>query len=83
VPLQELRDVVMEANAYKEGWGQVIFQTGNEMVNHDRIRERAEKVTAEAAVERKWWDEKRERTTRELLGDSDSSDGVIVEKKKK
>jgi len=79
---EELRDVVMEANAYKEGWGQIIFQTANEMVNHDRIRERAETVAVEATAERKWWDEKRERATRELLGDSDS-DGVIVEKEKK
>jgi len=79
---EELRDVVMEANAYKEGWGQIIFQTANEMVNHDRIREGAETVAVEATAERKWWDEKRERATRELLGDSDS-DGVIVEKEKK
>jgi translocation protein SEC66 len=79
--------VVMEANAYKEGWGQVILQTANEMVNHDRIRERAERVPADAAAERTWWDGKRERTSRELMGDewtsASDSDSVVVEKVKK
>jgi translocation protein SEC66 len=59
----------MDANAYKEGWGQVIFQTANEMVNHDRLRERTEQVEIEAAEERKWWDEKRARSQRELLAE--------------
>ncbi|KAI5844247.1 Sec62/63 complex, subunit Sec66 [Tricharina praecox] len=68
---EELRDVVMEANAYKEGWGQLIFQTANEMVNHDRIKERAEKVATEAEAERKWWNEKRERSSRELMGEEE------------
>ncbi|KAI5809451.1 Sec62/63 complex, subunit Sec66 [Pyronema omphalodes] len=66
---EELRDVVMDANAYREGWGQVIFQTANEMVNHDRLRERTEQVEIEAAEERKWWDEKRARAQRELLAE--------------
>jgi translocation protein SEC66 len=76
---------VMEANAYKEGWGQIIFNTANEMVNHDRVRERSERVAADAAEERKWWDEKRARSTRELLGEegTSDSDGVIVENVKK
>ncbi|KAF8242357.1 hypothetical protein K440DRAFT_607454 [Wilcoxina mikolae CBS 423.85] len=82
---EELRDVVMEANAYKEGWGQIIFQTANEMVNHDRVRERSERVAADAAEERKWWDEKRARSARELLGEegTSDSDGVLVENVKK
>lgn len=56
------------------------------MVNHDRIRERAERVVEDATVERKWWDEKREQSKRELLGEdtagssTSSSDGVLVEK---
>lgn len=37
----------------------------------------------EAARERKWWDAQRERASKELMGEegSDSSDGVLVEKK--
>ena len=67
--VKELRDVMIEANAYKQGWGQVILKTASEMVNHDRIRERTQRVAIDAAAERKWWDEKRERSSRELLGD--------------
>lgn len=81
---KELRDVVNEANAYKEGWGQLIFQTANEMFNHDRLRERAERVEVEAAGERKWWDEKRERLSKELMAEENintsDSDGVLVER---
>ncbi|KAI5798860.1 Sec62/63 complex, subunit Sec66 [Geopyxis carbonaria] len=81
---EELRDVVSEANAYQEGWDQLIFQTANEMVNHDRLRERAEHVEVEAATERKWWDEKRERVRKELMAEENTntsdSDGVLVER---
>ena len=67
--MQELRDVVTEANAFAEGWGQMIFQTANEMVNHDRVRERIDRVAEDATGERKWWDERRARSSRELLGE--------------
>jgi len=89
---EELRDVVTEANAYKEGWGQLIFPTANEMVNHDRIKERAEKVAVEAEAESKWWNEKRERASRELLGEegatasggkADDSDAAVEKVKNK
>jgi translocation protein SEC66 len=81
---QELRDVVQEANAYKEGWGQLIFQTANEMFNHDRLQARAAQVQREAEKERKWYDGQRERASKELLEEgSDSSDGVLVEKNTK
>lgn len=78
---QELRDVAMEANAFQEGWGQLIFQTANEMYNHDRLRERALKVEELAQSERKWWDKKRERVQKELgvSGETSDSDGVLVE----
>ncbi|KAH0608875.1 uncharacterized protein LAJ45_07646 [Morchella importuna] len=77
---EELRDVVLEANAFKEGWGNTIFQTANEMANAQRIRDRTDEVTKQAEAERKWWDEKRKRAQRELLGEVNSDeDGVLVE----
>lgn len=70
----------MEANAYKEGWGQIIFQTANEMFTHDKLRERAAQVEEQAAVERKWWDAKRARAEKELLQtETSDSDGVLVD----
>lgn len=70
----------------------MIFPTANEMVNHDRIKERAEKVAVEAEAESKWWNEKRERASRELLGEEgapasggkvDDSDAAVEKVKNK
>lgn len=50
------------------------------MANAQRIRDRTDEVVAQAAAERAWWDEKRKRSERELLGESNSDeDGVLVE----
>lgn len=73
--------MVNEANAYKEGWGQMIFQTASEMVNHDRIRLRAAQVDTDAEEERKWWDEKRARAARELMDDAASDSENAAGKK--
>lgn len=70
----------MEASAFKQEWGNSIFQTANEIAQNTRVRERAAEVAVRAASERAWWDEKRERATKELLGESTSDeDAVIVE----
>jgi len=77
---EELRDVVMEASAFKPEWGNSIFQTANEIAQNQRVRDRAAEVAVRAASERAWWDEKRERTTKELLAESTSDeDAVLVE----
>lgn len=53
------------------------------MANAQRIRERTDEVVEQAAAERAWWDEKRKRSERELLGESNSDeDGVLVESAK-
>ncbi|KAF8473175.1 translocation protein [Kalaharituber pfeilii] len=70
---EELRDVVMEANAFKPDWGATIFQTANEMLLNEKLRERAAEVATQAANERAWWDEKRERVQRELLSSASDS----------
>ncbi|KAG4443835.1 hypothetical protein IFR05_000671 [Cadophora sp. M221] len=36
---KELRDVVEEANELARGWGQTIFQTANEIVANEKLRE--------------------------------------------
>lgn len=52
------------------------------MANAQRIRDRTDEVIEQAAAERAWWDEKRKRSERELLGESNSDeDGVLVEKR--
>ncbi|KAH9926220.1 Pre protein translocase subunit Sec66-domain-containing protein [Fomitopsis serialis] len=40
----ELLEVAAEANAYVEGWGQVIFQTASEMMANERMRALLERI---------------------------------------
>ncbi|RDW81770.1 Sec63 complex subunit SEC66 [Aspergillus mulundensis] len=55
----EVRDVVTEANAYAPNWGQVIFQSANEMVNNEIVRERLEKHQKKLYEEKAWWEKKK------------------------
>ncbi|KAH0583958.1 Translocation protein sec66 [Termitomyces sp. J132] len=51
----EIMEVVGEANSFVEGWGQVIFQTANEMLANERIRAVFENIpAARAELERKY-----------------------------
>lgn len=42
----EIMEVVCEANSFVEGWGQVIFQTANEMLANERMRAIFENISA-------------------------------------
>ncbi|CUS10177.1 unnamed protein product [Tuber aestivum] len=79
VAQQELKDVAMEANGFGSEWAASIFQSAHEIVQATKIRERAAEVAEQAAAERVWWNEKRERASRELLGENSDEDGVLVE----
>lgn len=35
----EIMDVVQEANTFRQGWGQMIFQTATEMAHAERTRD--------------------------------------------
>ncbi|KAL5337803.1 Pre protein translocase subunit Sec66-domain-containing protein [Aspergillus crustosus] len=56
---EEVRDVVTEANAYVAGWGQSIFQSANEIVQNEIVRERIEKHQKKLEEEKAWWDRKK------------------------
>lgn len=51
--------VVVKANAYAPNWGQTIFQSANEMMNNNIIRQRIETHQSKLAEEREWWDRKK------------------------
>lgn len=70
-----------EANSLQENWGQLIFQTANEIFNHERLRERAKKAAQVAAEENEWWAKKRAQIQKELgiSEEASDSDGVLVE----
>lgn len=50
---------VEKANAYSPNWGQTIFQSANEMMNNNLLRERIEAHQAKASEERQWWDRRK------------------------
>ncbi|KAJ5902399.1 translocation protein (Sec66) [Penicillium taxi] len=56
---EEVKDVVAEANAYVPNWGQIIFQSANEMMNNDLYRQRMSEHQDKVSEERKWWDNKK------------------------
>ncbi|EPS26006.1 hypothetical protein PDE_00942 [Penicillium oxalicum 114-2] len=67
----EVRDVVSEANAYVPGWGQVIFQSANEMLNNDLYRARLNEHSQKAVEERAWWDKKKSTISEEFMKELD------------
>ena len=40
----EIREVVEEANSYKQGWGQFILAHANDMVQHDKYKKTFEGI---------------------------------------
>jgi translocation protein SEC66 len=74
----ELKDVVAEANALSGSggpngggtWGQSIFQSANEMVQNQILREKIEAVRASLPEEKERWERTRETARRELMGDA-------------
>ncbi|KAF2151271.1 hypothetical protein K461DRAFT_287124 [Myriangium duriaei CBS 260.36] len=53
---EEVKDVVSEANALAPNWGQVIFQSANEIANNQLAKARMEELQARVDDEREWWD---------------------------
>ena len=46
----EIREVVEEANSYKQGWGQFILAHANDMVQHDKYKKTFEGIEKAKAV---------------------------------
>ncbi|TKX23674.1 translocation protein sec66 [Elsinoe australis] len=53
---EEVKDVVNEANALAPNWGQVIFQSANEIANNQLAKARMEELQAKVDEEREWWE---------------------------
>ncbi|KAK1830072.1 putative translocation protein sec66 protein [Podospora conica] len=56
---EELRDVVMEANALAPNWGQIIFQSANEIAANTTLRERLLEIQDTIDGEKEWWEKRR------------------------
>uniref|UniRef100_UPI0009AAEB14 Sec71 n=1 Tax=Thermochaetoides thermophila TaxID=209285 RepID=UPI0009AAEB14 len=72
----ELRDVVMEANALVPGWGQIIFQSANEIAANKVLRDRLEEIEAQTARDKEWWEKRRATIKSEFMKELDAEEAV-------
>ncbi|KAK3335529.1 Sec62/63 complex, subunit Sec66 [Cercophora scortea] len=71
---EELRDVVMEANALAPNWGQIIFQSANEIAANTALRERLDEIQAQTDTEKEWWEKRRASIKDEFLKELEDAD---------
>lgn len=71
---EELKDVVMEANALAPNWGQTIFQSANEIAANTMLRSRLEDIQAKAPAEREWWEKRRQVIQSDFMKELDEDD---------
>lgn len=58
-----------QANAFVPGWGQVIFQSANEINQNRLLKERTAEIQAKLEGEKSWWEQKRQGAKSELLSE--------------
>jgi len=68
----ELRDVVMEANALAPNWGQTIFQSANEIAANTTFRKRLDEIQAQTEAEKEWWEKRRASIQSEFMKELDA-----------
>ena len=76
----ELKDVCAEANALSGSgpsspgtWGNYIFQSANEMVQNQMLREKVDAIKVTLPAEKERWEKQRESSRRELLGGGEAT----------
>ncbi|KAH8910686.1 hypothetical protein BR93DRAFT_923407 [Coniochaeta sp. PMI_546] len=77
---EELRDVVMEANALAPGWGQTIFQSANEIAANAVLRKRLDEIQAQTESEKQWWEKRRAQIQKEFMSELDGGEKPAVSK---
>ena len=50
---------MFQANGFHQNWGQVIFQSANEINQNNLLKERAAEVQAQLGAEKEWWEGRR------------------------
>ncbi|OIW35360.1 hypothetical protein CONLIGDRAFT_676280 [Coniochaeta ligniaria NRRL 30616] len=74
---EELRDVVMEANALAPGWGQTIFQSANEIAANTMLRKRLDEIQAQTESEKQWWEKRRAQIQKEFMSELDGGEKPV------
>jgi translocation protein SEC66 len=76
--------LTIQANALAPNWGQIIFQSANEVAANTTLRERLDEIQANTEAEKEWWEKRRATIkTKELEEDAEKvtsgDEPVIVE----
>ncbi|KAK3934487.1 putative translocation protein sec66 protein [Diplogelasinospora grovesii] len=71
---EELRDVVMEANALAPNWGQIIFQSANEIAANTNLREKLDEIQAQAEHEKEWWEKRKAGIKEDFMKELDADE---------
>lgn len=69
---EELRDVVMEANALVPNWGQHIFQSANEIAGNTILRKKVDDIQAQTDAEKEWWEKRRATISSDFMKELDA-----------
>ncbi|KAL5614605.1 hypothetical protein BROUX41_004703 [Berkeleyomyces rouxiae] len=76
----ELRDVVMEANALAPNWGQTIFQSANEIAANEAFRTKLAEVESQTEGDKEWWAKRKLAIKEELLLELDQETPTLEAK---
>ncbi|KKY16423.1 putative translocation protein [Phaeomoniella chlamydospora] len=79
---EEVKDVVNEANALANGWGQTIFQTASEMVNREMLNEKLGKIRESEGREKEEWIKRRDERRADALRDLGATENNTSQEEK-
>lgn len=72
--------ICLQANALAPNWGQVIFQSANEVAANTMFRERLDQIHSKVEAEKEWWEQRRasikDDFMKELDADANPADKV-------
>ncbi|KAH7035052.1 translocation protein-like protein [Microdochium trichocladiopsis] len=75
---EELKDVVSEANALYPGWGQIIFQSANEINARAMLTEKLDEIEAKVDSEKEWWEKRRATIRKDFMQELDNEAGTAT-----
>lgn len=83
-----------QANALAPNWGQIIFQSANEIAANTVVRTRLDEIQDQVDAEKEWWEKRRGTIQADFMKELDAEkadstnppsvdgDAVLVDKKK-
>jgi len=72
--------LTLQANAFSPNWGNTIFQTANELVQHDLLHKKIGTLQAQGKADREWWDQERASIQSKFMKELDEEPGAAGNK---